>query len=209
MELPRGCEYWKDEKMTSILDGADHYVHDFDGCMYGLKTRFSTPEQSLKKPWRIVSWGVEFPKMRLKCDHGHDHGQCAGRETKTTQQYTDKIIRIIVNRINQVVVRHPKFHVRSGPYQTYKHKDCEDWKRRHSMYSEGPRSDIHRHFRNFDKVKRGVILPAQSYPPATRVNDLCTFGASSGSPSLLVYVAWLRHGLCSNGSSPWLLTLPT
>lgn len=69
MELPRGCDYWKDDRLTSVLDGSDHRNHEFDGCMYGLKTKFTDEEESLKKPWRIVSWGVEFPSMRKKCDH--------------------------------------------------------------------------------------------------------------------------------------------
>lgn len=154
MELPRGCDYWKDDRLTSVLDGSDHYNHEFDGCMYGLKTKFSDEEESLKKPWRIVSWGVEFQSMRKKCDHSHDHGKCAGRETKATQQYTDRIIRTIVNRINQVVLKKAG-HLRiPSPYHVKRIKGCEDWKRYHSMYSEGPRSDIHRRLRHLGAIKR-------------------------------------------------------
>ena len=135
MELPRGCDYWKDKRIEDIMNGADCHVHDFDGCMYGLKTKFSPEEESLKKPWRIVSWGVDFPGMRKKCDHSHDHGKCAGRETRGTQQYADKIIRNIVNRISHVVMNKVKVANPGKPYQRFHPKDCEDWKRHHSLFS--------------------------------------------------------------------------
>ena len=40
LELPRGCDYWRDKRMTDLIRGTDSYTHEFDGCMYGLKSRF-------------------------------------------------------------------------------------------------------------------------------------------------------------------------
>ena len=57
LELPRGCDYWNDERMKCMINGTDSYIHDFDGCMYGL-TQFGDQRIPIKKPWRIVSWGV-------------------------------------------------------------------------------------------------------------------------------------------------------
>jgi hypothetical protein len=57
MELPRGCEYWKDSRVTSVVEGTDSNVHDFDGCMYDLKSKHGTEHDPIKKPFRIVSWG--------------------------------------------------------------------------------------------------------------------------------------------------------
>ena len=36
LELPRGCDYWHDERMRCMIDGTDSHIHDFDGCVYGL-----------------------------------------------------------------------------------------------------------------------------------------------------------------------------
>ena len=37
MELPRGCDYWRDKRMIDLVDGTENTEHAFDGCMYGLK----------------------------------------------------------------------------------------------------------------------------------------------------------------------------
>ena len=58
LELPRGCDYWNDERMKCMINGTDSYIHDFDGCMYGLTTQFGDQRIPINKPWRIVSWGV-------------------------------------------------------------------------------------------------------------------------------------------------------
>ena len=96
LELPRGCDYWNDERMKFLISGTQSTVHDFDGCMYGLTSKFKDVGTAIKKPWRIVSWGVEFFDLHAKCDGSHIHGQCAGRETRATQLYTEKIVRCIL-----------------------------------------------------------------------------------------------------------------
>ena len=99
LELPRGCDYWRDERMVSMINGTDSHDHMFDGCMYGLKTQYTDVGLATKKPWGIVEWGVSFNDLHSKCDGSHSHGQCAGRETRMTQLYTEEIVKYIVRGI--------------------------------------------------------------------------------------------------------------
>ena len=104
LELPRGCDYWNDERMKFMVNGTSSTIHEFDGCMYGLKSQFKDAGTAIKKPWRIVSWGVSFSDLHEKCDGSHSHGPCAGRETRATQLYTDKIVRCIIRGVkNQML----------------------------------------------------------------------------------------------------------
>ena len=109
LELPRGCDYWHDERMKCMIDGTESHTHDFDGCMYGLTTQFGGHHTPIKKPWIIVSWGVKFD-LHKRCDRRHDHGKCEGRETKVTQTYTKQIVdqnsvSTYVYSVQEVVVR--------------------------------------------------------------------------------------------------------
>ena len=69
LESPRGCDYWKDRRMTDLVEGTVSHEHKFDGCMYGLKSQFQETPKPIKKPWKIVTWGVSFPKLHRRCDH--------------------------------------------------------------------------------------------------------------------------------------------
>ena len=109
LELPRGCDYWKDRRMTDLVEGTVSHEHKFDGCMYGLKSQFQETPKPIKKPWKIVTWGVSFPKLHRRCDRRHDHVECAGREARITQVYTKWIAKIIMNGINDHVIRNSPF----------------------------------------------------------------------------------------------------
>ena len=109
LELPRGCDYWKDRRMIDLVEGTVSHEHKFDGCMYGLKSQFQETPKPIKKPWKIVTWGVSFPKLHRRCDRRHDHAECAGRETRITQVYTKWIAKIIMNGINDHVIRNSPF----------------------------------------------------------------------------------------------------
>ena len=109
LELPRGCDYWKNRRMTDLVEGTVSHEHKFDGCMYGLKSQFQETPKPIKKPWKIVTWGVSFPKLHRRCDRRHDHVECAGRETRITQVYTKWIAKIIMNGINDHVTRNSPF----------------------------------------------------------------------------------------------------
>ena len=102
LELPRHCDYWKDSRMVKLIDAPDSFVNDFDGCCYGLREQYSHPPRYIKKPWRIVSWGVDFgDSLSKKCDGRHEHAPCAGRETIGTQVYTSNIVSTILKRLNE------------------------------------------------------------------------------------------------------------
>ena len=109
LELPRGCDYWKDRRMTDLVEGTISHEHKLDGCMYGLKSQFQETPKPIKKPWKIVTWGVFFPKLRRRCDRRHDHAECAGRETRFTQVYTKWIAKIIMKGINEHVIKNSPF----------------------------------------------------------------------------------------------------
>ena len=109
LELPRGCDYWKDRRMTDLVEGTVSHEHKFDGCMYGLKSQFQETPKPIKKPWKIVTWVVSFPKLHRRCDRRHDHVECAGRKTRITQVYTKWIAKIIMNGINDHVIRNSPF----------------------------------------------------------------------------------------------------
>ena len=109
LELPRGCDFWKDRRMTDLVEGTISHEHKFDGCMYGLKSQFQETPKPIKKPWKIVTWGVSFPKLRRKCDRRHDHAECASRETRATQIYTKWIAKIIMKGINEHVSKNNPF----------------------------------------------------------------------------------------------------
>ena len=95
--------------MTDLVEGIVSHEHKFDGCMYGLKSQFQETPKPIKKPWKIVTWGVSFPKLHRRCDRRHDHVECAGRETRITQVYTKWIAKIIMNGINDHVIRNSPF----------------------------------------------------------------------------------------------------
>ena len=96
-ELPGSCDYWKDERLHEVVH--DGTSHEFDGCRYGLKQRYAKKPMPIKKPWRVVSWNFELGgSLSKKCNGNHEHGPCAGRETKETQLYTSIIVGVILRR---------------------------------------------------------------------------------------------------------------
>ena len=95
-ELPGSCDYWKDERLREVV--RDGISHEF-GCRYGLKQRYAKQPTPIKKPWRVVSWNFDLgSSLSKKCNGNHEHGPCAGRETKETQLYTSLIVGVILRR---------------------------------------------------------------------------------------------------------------
>ena len=151
-ELPRGCEYWRDDRMTTLIEGTESHVHDFDGCMYGLATHYGHRNIPIKKPWRIVSWGVQFQSLMKKCDHKHQHAPCAGRETRVTQLYTLRIAQHMIETLNKRALSlWKKQHVASRAPVLY------DWSRspHPSMSNGNPCSEVNINKR-FDKIIQSV-----------------------------------------------------
>ena len=91
-ELPGSCDYWKDERLHEVVH--DGTSHEFDGCRYGLKQRYAKKPMPIKKPWNFDLGG----SLSKKCNGDHEHGPCAGCETKETQLYTSIIVGVILRR---------------------------------------------------------------------------------------------------------------
>lgn len=145
MELPRGCDYWKDERMISLIEGTVNHVQDFDGCMHGLRAEHSVSKNPIKKPWRIISWGVKIDGLNRKCDGSHEHDKCEGKDTKLTQLYTSQIVGTIYRAITKRVQRTVENKWMSTPV------NAEEM----SEFSESPRS--HRHRLRISKVSPPCI----------------------------------------------------
>ncbi len=55
IELPRGCTYWHDPRMSDFLGKHGFSYADFDGCMYGLVARHGPDKgRPICKPWMIA-----------------------------------------------------------------------------------------------------------------------------------------------------------
>ena len=111
--------------------------------MYGLRPRFTKIGTPIKKPWRIILWGVSFKNLHGKRDGSHVHGPCAGKDTRITQLYTEQIVKVILKGIkNQMLLNNaygvkrtlrPKSGVQShaltciqiDPIQV--RQECIDW----------------------------------------------------------------------------------
>lgn len=55
----------------------------------------------IKKPWKIVSWGVHFQDLQKTCDGRHQHAPRAGRDTRVTQLYTFRIAQPVIETLNK------------------------------------------------------------------------------------------------------------
>ena len=126
--------------MTDLTDGTVCRDHKFDGCMCGLKSQHQEPPRPITKPWKIVLWGVSFPKLRRKCDHSHEHAECASRETRMTHIYTKWIAKIIMRGINDHVQRNMPYANVKVMKRWYPVKLDDDMKRAMSRDSENVRS---------------------------------------------------------------------
>lgn len=119
-ELRRSCEYWNDKRMTQLVNGTESHTHNFDGCMYDLTSQYNAKGMPIKKPWKVVSWGVHFKDLQKICDGRHQRVPCAGRDTRVTQMYTFRIAQTILETLNKrslslwkkkhVASRPPKLH---------------------------------------------------------------------------------------------------
>jgi hypothetical protein len=97
MEWPRACSYWTRPSVLNFVRLNNLVDYDFDGCMYGLCSVVeATLGEPIKKPWRIASDMPEFEMLRRQCTHTPtEHAQCAGKDTKLSEGYTDALARSI------------------------------------------------------------------------------------------------------------------
>ena len=119
LELPRGCDYWNDDRMMSMVNGTQSNVHDFDPWVHvWVQDTIQECRYVHQETLENRFLGVSSNDLHSTCDGSHTHGPCAGRETRLTQLYTDKIVRCLLRNIkNQMIIRlgYAKSHNASKP----------------------------------------------------------------------------------------------
>ena len=64
-----------------------------------LETKICKETHANQETMEGVSWNFELGgSLSKKCNGNHQHGPCAGRETKETQLYTSIIVGVILRR---------------------------------------------------------------------------------------------------------------
>jgi hypothetical protein len=96
IEWPRGCKYWTLTKVKTLLHRYDFVNATFDGCMLDLMSIVRT-DMRIKKPWRIstTSRSIHSAFDNKLCDQSHEHVPCAGKDTKVTEEYTFKFVKLL------------------------------------------------------------------------------------------------------------------
>ena len=96
IEWPRGCKYWMLTKVKTLLHRYDFVNATFDGCMLDLMSIVRT-DMRIKKPWRIstTSRSIHSAFDNKLCDQSHEHVPCAGKDTKVTEEYTFKFVKLL------------------------------------------------------------------------------------------------------------------
>ena len=80
---------------------------DYDGCMYGLLSRFTgVSKLPIRHPWRIAYINCSLGRyFNNKCDRSHRHAPCSGRDALFSQGYTHAIRQAIRHCIGALSVR--------------------------------------------------------------------------------------------------------
>jgi hypothetical protein len=94
IEWPERCKCWTDISVMRFVKQHSFVDSIFHGCAYGLVTKHNMPiGQPMKKPWRSSSNDpimLSFPNR--KCQSGHDHAECRGRDCKASEDYTPAVV---------------------------------------------------------------------------------------------------------------------
>ena len=97
IEWPQGCEYWRMKTVDKFLNDLQLRKVRIDGCALGLTDEKGIP---IRKPWTIATNDTYlFRKFQNKVCPGTqqhpEHCPAAGKYTKMTENYTDKMVKII------------------------------------------------------------------------------------------------------------------
>jgi hypothetical protein len=94
IEWPGRCKYWTETQVVEFVKKHNFVQTIFHGCAYGLVTKYNLPlGQAMKKPWRSSSNDpVMLSFLKKKCQGGHDHAECRGRDGKVSEDYTPAVI---------------------------------------------------------------------------------------------------------------------
>ena len=86
MELPRTCDYWKEESVVKFVKQHGLHPEYCDGCMAGVT---NDKDEPLKKQWTLMS---SFPLPHIRdigeCDGAHSHGESRGKALKLAEGYS-------------------------------------------------------------------------------------------------------------------------
>ena len=87
MEWPTGCTYWSRDDVKSVIKRFDLIKVNFHGCALGLTGIEGGP---LFKPWTFATDCPEIINIfqHVRCSRTHEHESVAGRNTKSTENYT-------------------------------------------------------------------------------------------------------------------------
>ena len=93
LEWPKGCAYWRENKVKAFLARLDMRMYHLDGCMYDLRSQApKTRGILLRKPWTIASDCEEFQRLCRACSHApSEHVKTQGTDTVLTESYTDDL----------------------------------------------------------------------------------------------------------------------
>ena len=198
--------------MTDLVDGTENVEHAFDGCMYGLKYSYTKEPMPIKKPWKIISWNIQFPELHQTCDHSHEHVECAGRETKLTQTYTPCIVAHIVKGVNKHITRErtllESFHAESDldkEHPNIRLRKAKDFSRRSRVSSSSGRrpvtcvvvydNTVEEELFGLLRVLAGKCLLGGTLGP-THCVSLDPSGSILQAGAQLLDLADIRRGLC-------------
>ena len=71
LEWPKNCEYWNEPAVREFLERLNFSYTEFDGCMYGLVSRFTgVVTLPIRHPWRMAYINCDIGKYLNKvCDN--------------------------------------------------------------------------------------------------------------------------------------------
>jgi hypothetical protein len=94
VEWPERCKYWADIPVVRFVKQHSFVDSIFHGCACGLVTKRNVPiGRPMKKPWRSSSNDpIELSFLNRKCQGGHDHVECRGRDCKASEDYTPAVV---------------------------------------------------------------------------------------------------------------------
>ena len=86
---PTHCELWKDPKVQNMIQYFSMHTGNLHGCALGLSS--SADGKPTKKPWTIATTSCNmhsaFERAPCPGTRAHlDHAQCAGAETRRTEE---------------------------------------------------------------------------------------------------------------------------
>ena len=94
VEWPTQCTYWNDPNVVRFIESYNLGKTNIDGCAYGLQAAHG---EYIRKPWTIQTNSNQIlQKVNKKCDGTHDHVACRGTLCKTSELYTDSLVRVFM-----------------------------------------------------------------------------------------------------------------